>query len=362
MIGWATRNWGCRVGGCVIGGMDAVVLENRVLRVTVLAGKGAEIIELAYKPKDVDVLWRGPNGIVNPYHGVPSVTVPAGSFADSYNGGWQELAPTLGAPADYYGAPMGEHGEVALLPWVPRVERDDARAVTVSFGVRCRRSPFELRRTMTLEGPDSPTLVIREELENQGGEPLELMWGHHPVLGPPLVEPGCSIDVPGGTVQPMELSDGRFVPRGPATPWPRYVHANGALVDLRVVGDASAAQVDEFYVGGLDTGRVDVRNHRIGIGFTMRWDLNVFRYLWWWRNLGPSAGYPWYSRAYMLGLEPFSSVPPAFEAAVQAGTTLSLDPGQTMTSWLDASIYALEGRDGSEESPKERILRARATG
>jgi Domain of unknown function (DUF4432) len=349
MIGWARRNWGCRVGGCSIEGLDAVVLENAVLRVTVLASKGAEIVELLYKPMDVDVLWRAPNGIVNPHLGAPTVATAAGAFMDAYGGGWQELFPTLGAPTDYYGAPMGEHGEVALLPWDARVERDDPQSVAASFSTRCRRSPFRLRRTMALEGTDNPTLIINEEVANDGGEPLNFMWGHHPVLGPPLLEEGCTIDLPGGLVQAMELCEGRFVPRGTATPWPHYVDASGRQVDLRMVGGSSASQVDEFYITDLTAAQYEVRNPRLGIGFTLRWDLDVFRYLWWWRSLGPAPGYPWYSRTYMLGLEPFSSVPPDFQGAVNQGTALTLQPSQTAGAWLVASVFPLEKAVAKDE-------------
>jgi len=334
------------VSTCSIEGIDAAVLENKVLRVTVLAGKGAEVVELLHKPTDVDVLWRGPGGIVNPASGVASSASPAGAFMDFYNGGWQEFFPTLGAPTSYYGAPMGEHGEVVLLPWEVAIERDDSEAVSASFTVRCRRSPFRLRRTLALHGSTSQTLVVTEEALNEAGEGLELMWGHHPVLGEPFLEPGCTIALPGGRVQAMGERDGRFAPRGTPTVWPRYVRPDGSEVDLSQVGPSSCDQLDELYVGDPPEGRHEVCNRRLGVAFELAWDIDVLRYLWWWRGLGPAGGYPWYSRTFMLGWNALSSVPPDFASAQRQGTTLRLGPGEARACRLAATVRALARDDG----------------
>ena len=41
-----------------------MVLQNELLRVTVLAGRGADIVEFLYKPLDVDFMWANPSGPV----------------------------------------------------------------------------------------------------------------------------------------------------------------------------------------------------------------------------------------------------------------------------------------------------------
>ena len=35
-------------------------MENELLRLTILVGKGTDIIELLYKPKDIDFMWISP--------------------------------------------------------------------------------------------------------------------------------------------------------------------------------------------------------------------------------------------------------------------------------------------------------------
>lgn len=56
------RNFGCRVMEYLYRGLPTISLENELLRVTVLAGKGGDIFEFLYKPLDVDFMWRSPWG------------------------------------------------------------------------------------------------------------------------------------------------------------------------------------------------------------------------------------------------------------------------------------------------------------
>ena len=56
-------------------GVRAVRLENDLLAATVLVDKGADIYELIYKPKGIDVLWKSPWGLRRPGGGHPSAFI-----------------------------------------------------------------------------------------------------------------------------------------------------------------------------------------------------------------------------------------------------------------------------------------------
>ncbi len=62
----SSRNWGARIRRYDWRGMPLVVLENETLRVGVLAGKGTDIVELNYKPRDLDFAWISPHGHPEP--------------------------------------------------------------------------------------------------------------------------------------------------------------------------------------------------------------------------------------------------------------------------------------------------------
>lgn len=352
------RNYGCRINSYTIEGLRAFSLENRWLRVAVLADKGADIYEFLYKPRDVDFLWRTPNGIVNPSLGTPSIATSAGAFMDTYEGGWQELFPTLGRPTQYNGAEFGNHGEVALLPWDCSIVRDDPDGIVVVCEVRCRRSPFRLRRSVSILG-DAPALYIEEELQNEGAQALQFMWGHHPVLGAPFLQPGCLLSLPGGLVHPMRLDDDRFRASAAATPWPMYRPDEGYEEDLRYLPTPHPRFVDEFYVSDLPEGWWAMTNPHLGVGFALRWDKRIFPYLWLWRTLGPSAGYPWYGGTYTLGLEPFSSVPPHFDDSRERSTTLSLAASESVSTSLVAVAFEGEQSVGSVSTEGGLVLSPR---
>jgi galactose mutarotase-like enzyme len=331
-----TRPPECRISHGRVQGLETVHLENDRIRVGVLLDKGADVFELTSKPEGVDVLFRTPQGIVSPASAV-SVASRQGSFMDAYEGGWQELFPTLGPPTDYYGAELGEHGEVAMLSWECVSEESGPEGAAAVFAVRGRRTPFALRRAMRIR-PGSAVLEVSSTATNEGGQPLEFMWGHHPVFGPPLLEPGARLVLDGGTVHPMSESSGVFQPSGDPTPWPEYDAADGVREDLSIIPDPDPRHVSELYVDGLAEGAVSLMNPRLGLGVRLRWDIRVLPYLWLWRTLGPAEGYPWYGRTFSLGLEPFSSVPPAFEHARAAGTLLRLEPGESRTLELSVEI------------------------
>ena len=94
-----------------------LVLENEELRVAVALDRGAEIVEFRVKALDLDPLLRMPRGIRHPAVQQPSIPGATGSFLDLYAGGWREIAPNGGPPVTYKGAELGQHGELALLPW-----------------------------------------------------------------------------------------------------------------------------------------------------------------------------------------------------------------------------------------------------
>ena len=66
------RNYGCRVTEAIYRGLRTVTLENEIIRVTVLADKGSDIIEFLHKPTDTDFMWRSPQGVQNPATFVPT--------------------------------------------------------------------------------------------------------------------------------------------------------------------------------------------------------------------------------------------------------------------------------------------------
>jgi hypothetical protein len=320
------RNWGARMHSVVLSGVDAVVLENELLRVTVLAGKGTDIVELNAKRHDLDFAWRTATGLGS-----------SGDFFDRYEGGWQEVMPNGGAPSVHRGASFDQHGEVASVPWEWRTETDTADEVAVRFSVQARRVPLRIEKTLRLRTGE-PTLSITEELTNTSSVPVEAMWGHHVTFGPPFAGPGCQIRLPAGTeVHPHPVAidpSGRRRVSGEDGVWPRL---DG--VDLSVLPERGTPS-DLVYLRGFEgIGSYDVVDPERRLGLRVEWDATVLPWLWFWQEFGAWTDYPWYGGNYNIGLEPFSSYPTnGLADAVANGTALVVPPGGTVPLWLRATV------------------------
>src|SRR5215470_3134938 len=149
------RNAGPRlVDEVTLRGFEALILENRWLRVTLLPEKGSDILEFVYKPLDIDVLWRAPVGFWQQHTLYPADLTTRGAFIDYYPGGWQEILPNGGPPSRHRGAHFDEHGETPLLPWSWQLIEDSQARVAVRLTTHCLRLPLAVEKVISLgEGP-----------------------------------------------------------------------------------------------------------------------------------------------------------------------------------------------------------------
>lgn len=341
------RNWGARVHEIAIAGVQAVVLENELLRVTVLAGLGSDVIEFCYKPRDLDATWLSPGGLRDPRQMAGAAADDVSAFLDHYRGGWQEVLPNGGAPSRYRGAALAQHAEVSGLAWDAEVTADDAAAVEVTFTVRTTRLPLRVRKTMRLAA-GSAQLAISESVINEAAVPVATMWGQHLAYGPPLLVPGSRINIQNGLVvtphpEPINPPDRLVAPGGPWD-WPVVPTAAGGEVDLSVVQPWGTPS-DIVYLSGFTDGWYELLDPAGTVGVRAEWDATVLPYLWLWTELGATRDYPWWGGGRVLGLEPFSSYPTSGLAeAADNGTALVLPPGDARDLWWRVGIVDAEVR------------------
>jgi hypothetical protein len=335
------RHWGCRVNDAITWhGLRALLIQNELLQILVLVDKGAEVVQFLYKPLDVDFLWHAPNRLRNPAHFVAAGGSQATPFFDHWSGGWFEVLPNGGPACDYKATPLGFYAETVNLPWECRVLDDRPERVSVALWVRTYRTPFLLQKTLTLE-TGLPALFIEEQLMNEGQEPMDFMWGHHPVVGPPFLDDSCRIAAPDCKVQVLHDEDGPDYRMGlhQIGRWPVIKDRQGKPLDLRPVPPPSGRTMDNCYLSEFDQGWIAINNTRRKIGLGWAWDAAVFRYVWVWEALGGGHGYPWFGRTYNIGLEPWTSFPCAgLNAAIERGTAMRIDAGQSLDAWLTATV------------------------
>ncbi|HWC00460.1 MAG TPA: DUF4432 family protein [Bryobacteraceae bacterium] len=338
---YSARWHGCRADEFLWRGHRLIVLENELLRIGVLASKGADIVEFRYKPRDLDLMWHAPQPVLPPGRFVPSSPRPQGSFLDFYPGGWQEVFPSAGPATEYKGAALGQHGEVSLQPWDVRVIEDLPGRIEVEFAVETMRTPFRLERRMALES-GSGILRIRERVTNLGEEPMHYAWGHHPALGAPFVEAGCLLELPDCEVRQTAYAEGlnrRFAAESQGR-FPHLPKIDGSQGRVDQIPGSDARSEDVLQFHGFSEGRCVLRNPRQGLAFLLRWPADVFPHLWCWQVCGGSFGYPYYGRAYTVAVEPFNCPIEGLAQSAAAGVVPELAPGSTTEAWLEAEIEA----------------------
>jgi uncharacterized protein DUF4432 len=327
-------------------GYKAVTLENEILSVTVLPSKGADIYALLYKPRNMDVLWKSPWGLKRPGAGVPTAGTTEEAWLEHYGGGWQEIFPNGGDACVYKGCHLNFHGEVSVLPWKYTIQKGDTE-VSVEFSVSTYRSPFQLRRRMTVKA-GRPVIHISEKLQNYAEEEMQFMWGHHPAYGAPFLDGDCFIQLPGATFQAHDVAMAPIskIPAGMVGSWPCIPGKEGT-VDLSQVPPMTERHCEFGYLRDLTAGwyTITSRKHDFGVG--LAWPVEFFKYLWFWQELRGSFGYPWHGRCYVMAIEPFTSIPgTGLQNAIKAGTAPVIAPLGSVE--VNLAAFFVEGQESIE--------------
>lgn len=332
-------------------GVRAIQLENDLMSVTILPDKGADIYQMIYKRSGIDVLWKSPWGLRRPGGGHFSASNSATAWIEAYEGGWQLLFPSGGGPSDYKGVELNYHGEASLSAWDLAELGATDEGAGATLRLRLARSPFELERTLLVEA-NSPTLVIRERIRNDGGEPVDYMWGHHPAFGSPFISGDCVIDTNAGT---LIADDAYDPPHNPLTlaassAWPN-AERDGATTDLSLV---PSEQEPRALLGYFDDYQTDnawygITNRHYGFGVGLVWSRRDFPHAWFWQEMYASPGFPWYKGVYVMAIEPNTSYPGQGLTTVteKTGTHRTLGPGASAQAELRAVFY--EATDGIRE-------------
>lgn len=343
MIQRRQRNWGCRLHETELFGIRAIVLENERIRVSFLAGKGTDLVEFNYKPRDMDFAWLAPGGIRNPLALHSTSPDSLATFLDVYPGGWQEVFPNAGAPSQWAGATYGQHGEVSALPWDVEIVTDTEDEVAVRFLVRGIKTPCSIAKVVRVKSGVAG-IEIEEQVTNESPVPFQAMWGHHITFGKPFLVSGARIRLPAGvTALPHEMAveaSARRVHTADSFAWPIGKGPGGVEEDFSIVPPAGTAS-ELFYLSGFPdrTAWYEITRPETIFGMRVEWDASIMPYLWYWQEFGATKGYPWYGRNYNIGLEPSSSYPTnGLPDAVANGSALVLAPGTTRSLWLTVTV------------------------
>ena len=126
-----TSDWAFR-------GFQALILENHLVRATILPGLGARLHEFVYKPADRDWLYHNPRCL-------PRTPVYGANVDNWWSGGMDEAIPT-GHACTYRGEEYPYLGEVWSQPWTWEVLADTPERVEVHLSCHTIIAPFKVER------------------------------------------------------------------------------------------------------------------------------------------------------------------------------------------------------------------------
>lgn len=337
------RNYGCRIKEYISFGIPMISLENDLIKLSISVGKGADIVELLHKPSDTDFLWHSFQNMDAASH-VPTKASSGGSFLDLYAGGWQELFPTFGIPANFEGAEIGVHGEACLYPWKYEIITDDEKCISVKFSLYTVRSPFALEKTLTLN-LHSSKLIIDHAITNLSTLTQHFMWGQHPAFGFPFLDESvklCLSGKPFVTVPSSTITQDCPFDKETSGDWPYLQNKKGNPIDM----SRACAKTDKIYmeylINNLESGEFELINFNKGLGIRLNWDVKLFPNLWVWGMYGGHEKYPWFGRAYTMGVEPWSCSVGDYKAAREKGELIQIKAGEKIDTLFYAEIFLRE--------------------
>ena len=310
----------------------SAVLSNEQLTVTFLPEKGGDIYALVDRETGVDVLFKTPWGRRSGGEGY--LDGSQAHWLSRYAGGWQVLCPNAGTESTEHGTTWGFHGEAALVPWQLRMA-DDATARLETALFLC---PLRLQRRLTLAGP---VLRVEETVINESPDPVDIMWVHHPAFGDPLVAPGSRLWLGARTVTADDTAPGTLLAPGSTHSWPYVTSAAGDRVDLSVLPRREERRETFAYLSDFIEPFAAVTNPELPLGLAMRWSADAFPHAWFWQELGASAGFPWYRRAYVTAVEPASAFPgDGLNGLRRRGLRpLTLPPGGRRQAMIEVAVH-----------------------
>ncbi len=351
------RNTGCRITEFFHRGLRMLCLQNEVLRVTMVLDKGADIIEITDKKSDINLMWQTPVGIREYEKYFPSIANTEGNFHDYYPGGWQLVLPG-GGPMNYYGADIGLHGELCLVPWEFTVLCDTAEKIEVRLNGEAYRTPYSVSRVISLAS-GKKIISFHESVTNHGGDDMQLMWGNHPAVGEPFLDEHCVIDVPAGKLDirgdVYHAEDSSFGDE--EANWPYATDAGGTQVDFSKMPAKTANCMKVLFLKELHDGWFAVTNTKKNLGYGMVFDTKVFPCLWYWQVAKGHLGYPWYSATYQFALEPWSGYPSSYGAAQKNGSLALIRAGETIET--DYKFVLYESTKGITKIEKDGVVKTK---
>ena len=317
-------------------GVDAVVLDNNILRLVAVPEVGGKIVSLIRLQSGYEFFLQGEHEqeYQRPAYGR--------DFEAGDVSGFDECVPTI-APCVYprepfLGRPLPDHGDVWCLPATAEVVGEQVRFTTSLASL-----PLRFTKSVQLQGS---SVRFEYEVTNLSQTTVKFLWSAHPLLN---VQPKAEI-VLSPDVNALEVSwskDERLGQPGSRCAWPMGKEKSGRIVDLSKVLGQTTGTADKLFTSPLSQGFCGMFLPEVNESIAFRFDPEMIPYVGIWICQGgwpPSRSV----KQFTVALEPCTGRPDSLERAIQRQECSKLKGHASKRWWLqvDVGSGALDGIPG----------------
>jgi len=309
------------------GSLDALVVDNAVLRLTIVPELGGKIASLIRLESGHEYLLQPPE---------PERADRTRSYGDYFEdyetSGFDECAPTIAEclyPEEpFVASRLPDHGDVWCLPSAVEVVEQQ-----ICLTTHLRSLPVRLKKKVRLQ---ESKVRLDYEATNLSQSGVKFLWSAHPLL---RVEAGTEIILP-KEVKEIELgwsSEQRLGKPGDRCTWPEARERSGRMVKLNRMVSPSAGTAEKLFTPRLSQGFCGMFLPREDEGIAFRFDPRLVPYVGIWRCQG---GWPT-SRAakhFTAALEPCLGRPDSLEEAIRRNECAALRGYESMRWWMEIEV------------------------
>ena len=310
-----------------VGWVDAFIVDNGLLRLTVLPELGGRIVSMVRLESGYEYLLQPPD---------PERAYRQRSYGDRFEdyerGGFDECAPTVAEclyPEEpFLASQLPDHGDVWCLPSEVEVVGKEIR-LTSSI----RSLPLRFRKRVQLQ---ENTVKLDYEVTSLSQSIVKFLWSAHPLL---RVEPGAEIILP-PEVKEVEVAwskDERLGKSGDRCPWPEAAEGSGGRLELNRVGSPSAGTAEKLFTPRISQGFCALFLQGRNESVAFRFDPQAIPYIGIWLCQG---GWPTNrsTKDFTVALEPSSGRPDSLDEAIGRNECAVLAPHGTMRWWMEIEV------------------------
>lgn len=300
--------------------VDAIILENEVLKVAVLPEWGSKTASIIWKQTGYELLWQNPlPRFEKAGYGAP--------YPDGDKSGFDEMFPTISRcyyeDSPWEGVEAPDHGEVWSIPWQYEISGE-----SLDMSVDGVRFPYLLQKTIRLSGS---SLRIDYTAKNKSSYPLSFIWAAHPLFN---TCPGMELKVPQGMDTIVtSVSGDPLGDYGKTHPFPICTDVKGKKFDLSHVPGRSTRGYQKYYFQGkVPEGWCELCNPEEKLTVRLSYPREQVPYLGMWVNvLG-------WANQYNIAPEPATAAMDRIDFAGMWGTGSSLEPYDKRSWFLEISV------------------------